>query len=145
MAQKMPRLGKVQYQILQVLWERGPCTARQITDAFAETPTPLAHSTVQTLLRQLEAKGVVTHESQDRTFVFRAQVAPTEIPTTPARELLVRVFQGSVFNLMSHLLKSEEVSEDELRRLRALLDAELQGEASPMDNPDSSDAKESAS
>jgi BlaI family transcriptional regulator, penicillinase repressor len=125
-AQRTARLGKVQYQILQVLWENGPSTARQITDALAETAVPLAHSTVQTLLRQLEAKGAVTHEVQDRTFLFHAVIAPTDVSTTPTRELLVRVFQGSVYNLMSHLLKSENVSEDELRRLRQLLDRELE-------------------
>src|SRR5215510_4697666 len=64
-----PRLGKVQYQIMQVLWRHGRATARRITEELSQDQ-PIAHSTVQTLLRKMEAKGAVTHEIEDRTFVF---------------------------------------------------------------------------
>jgi BlaI family penicillinase repressor len=118
-------MGKGQYQILQALWHLGPATARQITEELSRT-TPIAHSTVQTLLRQLEAKGAITHESEDRTFVFRPLYQPDELSETPLREILMRVYQGSVLNLMSHLLKNETISREELLRLRELLDEETQ-------------------
>ena len=56
------QLGRMQFRIMQVLWDRGRANAREITDALNETE-PVAHSTVQTLLRQLEAKGAVGHEA----------------------------------------------------------------------------------
>lgn len=123
MARKPPRLGKVQYQIMEVLWRLGPATARQITEELGRA-TPIAHSTVQTLLRQLESKGAVAHEVEDRTFVYRPLYQPSEVTETPLHELLVRFYQGSVVNLMSHLLKDEKISADELARLRRLLDEE---------------------
>jgi BlaI family transcriptional regulator, penicillinase repressor len=70
MAMLPPRLGKVQLQIMGVLWARGQATAREITEALCRK-APIAHSTVQTLLRDLEEKGAVTHDVQGRTFVFR--------------------------------------------------------------------------
>ncbi len=116
-----PRLGKVQLEIMQVLWERREATAREITDALC-LAAPIAHSTVQTLLRKLETKGAVTHESRDRIFVFRPLSQEAEVTTTAARDLLTRVFGGSVYSLVSHLLQHEEISGEELSRLRTLID-----------------------
>ena len=123
MAKSPPRLGKVQLQIMQVLWERGEATAREITNAL-NLSAPIAHSTTQTLLRKMEGKGAVAHESRDRVFVFRPLSRQSEVSETAARDLLTRVFGGSVYGLVSHLLKHETVSSDELARLRALLNAE---------------------
>jgi len=121
MAKAPPRLGKVQLQIMQVLWERGEATAREITDAL-NLAAPVAHSTTQTLLRKLEDKGAVTHESRDRVFVFRPLSRQSEVSETAARDLLTRVFGGSVYGLVSHLLRHEDISDDEMRRLRKLID-----------------------
>lgn len=127
-----PRLGRVQLQIMQTLWRRGPLTARQITDEIARLDSsagasarPLAHSTIQTLLRKMETKGAITHEpspSDARTFVFRPLHEQTDVTTTVARDLLARVFDGSISGLVAHLLKYERVSPDELTRLRQLID-----------------------
>ena len=121
MAKAPPRMGRVQLQIMQVLWERGEATAREITEALNLT-APIAHSTTQTLLRKLEDKGAVAHESRDRVFVFRPLSRQSEVSESAARDLLTRVFGGSVYGLVSHLLKHEHVSNDEMRRLRELID-----------------------
>lgn len=116
-----PKLGKVQLQIMQVLWDRGEATAREITDTLCQT-APIAHSTTQTLLRKLEDKGAVAHESRERVFVFRPLSRQSEVSESAARDLLTRVFGGSVYGLVSHLLKHETISDDEMKRLRALID-----------------------
>lgn len=123
MARATVRLGKVQLEIMRVLWERGRATAREITDALSSR-SPIAHSTVQTLLRKLEAKGAITHDVEDRTFVFRPVAQQTEVRETAARDLLTRVFDGSVYGLMAHLLQHEPISRDELQRLRELVEKE---------------------
>jgi BlaI family penicillinase repressor len=115
-------LGTVQLRIMQVLWDEGEATARCITDALSQA-SPIAHSTVQTLLRKLEAKRAVTHERRDRTFVFRPLVAEAEVTRSAAHDLLSRVFQGSLSGLVAHLLESDEVTPEEMTRLRALVDA----------------------
>lgn len=124
-----PPLGRVQMRIMQVLWSRDEATARDITDELNRRgktlagTAPLAHSTVQTLLRQLEAKGMVTHEKRERTFVFRAAQAREEIAATATRDLLTRVFDSSVSGLVAHLLRHEPISRDEMARLRELIEA----------------------
>ena len=117
----IPKLGKVQLQIMQILWERGEATAREITDALNVTE-PVAHSTTQTLLRKLEAKHAVTHTVHERVFVFRPLSQKADISESAARDLLTRVFGGSVYGLVSHLLKHETISGEELKRLRELID-----------------------
>ena len=119
--QPIPKLGKVQLQIMQILWERGEATAREITDALNHAE-PIAHSTTQTLLRKLEAKHAVAHTVRERVFVFRPLSGEADTRESAARDLLTRVFGGSVYGLVSHLLKHEAVSDDELTRLRALID-----------------------
>lgn len=127
MAKAVPNLGKVQLQIMQILWERGEATAREITDALS-LAEPIAHSTTQTLLRKLEAKGAAAHTVRDRVFVFRPLSQEADTRQSAARDLLTRVFGGSVYGLVSHLLKHEELSGDELKRLRQLIDAAPEAE-----------------
>ena len=115
-------LGNVQLRIMRVLWDEGEATARQITEAMSQV-SPIAHSTVQTLLRSLEAKKAVTHVQKERTFVFRPLVAESEVTRSAAQDLLARVFSGSVSGLVAHLLDGETVSADEIQRLRELIDA----------------------
>ena len=117
------QLGRMQFRIMQVLWDRGRAQAREITDALNEDGSePVAHSTVQTLLRQLEAKGAVGHEADGRSFVFSARLKEDKVKKTAARDLLERVFGGNVAGLVAHLLKDERVSRDELDELRRLID-----------------------
>ena len=115
------QLGRMQFRIMQVLWDRGRVNAREITDALNESE-PVAHSTVQTLLRQLEAKKAVGHEVEGRIFVFVPLLQEDKVKKTAAVDLLERVFGGNVGNLVAHLLKDERVSRAELDELRRLIE-----------------------
>lgn len=121
---KPPPLGKLELRMLRVLWREKGATARVMTDALnLEAGTKLvAHSTVQTLLRKLEAKNAVRHESDGRIFTFYANVAEGAVTENVTRDLLTRVFDGSVYGLMAHLLRHENISPEERNRLRDLID-----------------------
>jgi BlaI family transcriptional regulator, penicillinase repressor len=125
MAMGETQLGRMQFRIMQVLWDRGRASAREITEAL-NASEPVAHSTVQTLLRQLEAKGAVSHEAEDRTFVFTPLLREDKVKRTAARELLDRVFGGNVGSLVAHLLKQERLTRDELDELHRLIDQRRQ-------------------
>jgi BlaI family penicillinase repressor len=115
------RMGKVQFKIMRVLWDRGRASAREITDRLNQDE-PIAHSTVQTLLRKLEAKGAVRHDSSERTFVFVPCVGEENVRRGATHDLVERVFGGSPAQLMSYLLKNERVSKKELEEIRRLID-----------------------
>jgi BlaI family penicillinase repressor len=114
-------LGRMQLQIMQILWEKGRATAREITDTLAQSQN-VAHSTVQTLLRGLEDKQVVSHETQGRTFVFFPRVKEANYRSSATRDLVQRVFGGNVGELVAHLLENEKVSSTELNQIRRLID-----------------------
>ncbi len=114
------QLGRVQLLIMQVLWERERATAREITDQINESE-PIAHSTVQTLLRGLEEKQAVDHKTEGRTFTFYPLIQESDFKQSATHDLLKRVFRGSVEGLVAHLLQSEDVSSEELADLRKLI------------------------
>ena len=120
------QLGRMQFKIMQVLWDRGRANAREITDAL-NGAEPVAHSTVQTLLRQLEAKGAVGHEAEGRTFVFAAKLKEERVKRSATRDLLERVFGGDVGGLVAHLLKGERLTKAELDELQRLIDERRKG------------------
>lgn len=116
------KLGRVQHQIMEVLWDRGEATARDITDALSKGE-PIAHSTVQTLLRKMEVKGSISHVKQDRAFYFKPLVGRAEVAEDVAVDLLTRIFHGSISDLVAHLIGGRErIDADELQRLRQLID-----------------------
>jgi BlaI family transcriptional regulator, penicillinase repressor len=114
------RLGKVQLQIMQVLWDKQRATAREITDAI-NASEPIAHSTVQTMLRVLEDKQSVGHEQDGRTFVFFPRAKEHDFKQIATQNLVERLFEGRVSNLVAHLLSDENVSKEELGEIRKLI------------------------
>jgi BlaI family transcriptional regulator, penicillinase repressor len=116
-----PRLGRVQLRIMKVLWERGRASAREITELLNRDER-IAHSTVQTLLRKLEAKGAVAHDVEERVFVFRPLAKQDKVTKGATRDLIDRVFAGSASGLISYLLRNERVRPAELEQIKRLID-----------------------
>lgn len=119
---KGTKLGRVQLEIMRVLWAKGQASAREITEGLNRCEA-IAHSTVQTLLRQLEAKGAVAHRRQERTFVFYPLINEASVARTEIRRLTERLFSGSTGGLVAHLLKEESISRDELDEIKRLIEA----------------------
>jgi predicted transcriptional regulator len=117
---KIYRLGDLQLRILQVLWEKDEATVTDVHQALA-AERALAYTTVATMLRKMEARGLVSHKAEGRTFVYRAKVEEDEVSRGMADHLLERLFEGSLSDMVSHLLRSREVSREELSKLEQLI------------------------
>ena len=114
------RFGKVQMRIMQVLWSKKRANAREITDELNKI-APIAHSTVQTLLRKLEAKEAVDHEIDNRTFIFYPLVKAEKVTQSALREFVDHIFAGSPSGLVSYLIKHEKISKEDLQNIRQLI------------------------
>ena len=114
------KLGRVQLLIMQVIWDKERATAAKSPTALNDSE-PIAHSTVQTLLRGLEEKGSIAHEAEGRTFVFVPLVAEEKFKRNAARDLVQRVFGGRAASLVAHLLTNESVSREEVDEIRKLI------------------------
>lgn len=110
------KLGNLQMKIMRVLWEKERVTAREITEDLNKEKF-VAHSTVQTLLRKLEEKGIVNHETVERTFFFFPLVKSEQITQNALKDFLDRVFSGSPSVLVSYMLNHEYISPDEIEKI----------------------------
>ena len=115
-----PNIGRVQMRIMQYLWTAKRANAREITDTLS-AEEPIAHSTVQTLLRQLEEKNAIAHDSDNRTFVFYPLIAEYDYKKGAADELIGRFFDGSPSELFAFLLENETLDSEELAKIREMV------------------------
>ena len=116
--------------VLQVLWERGPATARQLTEATYPGGGSSRAATVQKLLERLEAKGFVRRDRGGAVQVFAAAVGRDELIGRRLRDLAATLCGGSLAPLLTHLVEAEPLGAAERRALRALIDR-LDREAKP--------------
>jgi predicted transcriptional regulator len=105
-------------EILKVLWEDGPSSVRAVYRRLAAAQEEeLAYNTVQTLLRLMEDKGLVSHHVEGRTFIYTANYSRED----SLAGFLERVFDGAADELVQSLLRAERISPEELERLHALI------------------------
>ena len=117
------QLTDLQIAVMRVLWERGEASVAEIWEAL-RPERGLAQTTVATLLSRLEKRGVVSHRSRARQFLYSATVTESEVRRVMVRELTERLFDGDVAALMSHLLTARAVSPGDLARVKELVEAQ---------------------
>lgn len=117
-----PHFTNRELDVMAVLWERGSATVADVQEALG---AGLAYTTVLTVLRGLEAKGHVRHESERKAFRYFPTVEPATAGESVLGRLLDKVYQGSRELLVARLLSDEAVSEEELLRIRRMLDERL--------------------
>ncbi len=120
-----PHFTDRELDVMAVLWEMGSATVRQVQERLEPD---LAYTTVLTILRVLEAKGHVRHEPDGRAHRYLPTVAQDEAKASALRRLLAKVFSGSPEALLTQLVADDNLSDEELHRLRRLLDERLDGE-----------------
>src|SRR5687768_759037 len=108
--------------VMSVLWDLGDATVAVVLDQPA---TDVAYTTVLTVLRTLEQKGYVEHTGEGRAHRYHPLVKREAAGRSALRRLLDKVFQGSPELLMTHLVSDKNLTDEELRRLRKLLEARL--------------------
>jgi predicted transcriptional regulator len=106
--------------LLKVLWDRGEATVREVYEALRDE-VPIVQNTVQAFLRLMEGKGLVTHRTEGRTFVYRAVASGDRIKKHLLSGLLDTVFDGALDQLVASAFAAKAPSAEELKRLRALL------------------------
>jgi predicted transcriptional regulator len=117
---KSSTLTEAELRLMRILWRRGESA---VTDLVAAMPEgePLAYNSVLTTIRILEQKGYVEHRQEGRAFVYWPCVAEEEASRSEVRHVLNRFFGNSREQLLLSLLGDEEISTEELQRLRAAI------------------------
>ena len=118
----MFQLSDVQLAILRVLWETGRGTVADVHRALPPE-RDLASSTVATLLSRMEKRGLVTHDTDGRKFVYRPLVSEGDVRRDVLETVTDGLFEGDVAALVSHLLAPGSVAAGDLDRVQQLLDS----------------------
>ena len=103
-------------EILKVLWEIGPASVREVRERMCPNQE-LAFNTIQTLLRIMDEKGLVTHELRGRTFIY----SPAHSRDREMARFLDRVFDGAMDQFVVSLLKSKRVNDKQLQQLENII------------------------
>lgn len=110
-------LTEAELRLMKVLWERGESGVAEVVTALSDT-TPLAYTSVLTTIRILEKKGYVRHRQEGRAFLYSPCVAEREAGISEVRHVLNRFFGNSRERLLLSLLGDDEVTPEELQRLK---------------------------
>jgi len=110
-------LTKAELRLMKVLWSRGESSVSDMVAATA-AEGELAYNSVLTTVRILETKGFVVHRQEGRAFLYSSAVGETEASRSEVRHLLQRFFGNSRERLLLSLLGDDELTADELQRLK---------------------------
>jgi predicted transcriptional regulator len=113
--------------IMQVLWDQGPC---RVSDVRRSLKDPLAHNTVLTILGILEEKGFVRRAAGGRGHRYFALVPEKDARQSAVRHLVRKLFRGSSELLFTHLVSEQRLSAAQVKRLRQLLQDALEEDGS---------------
>jgi predicted transcriptional regulator len=119
---KLDRITDGELSILQVLWDRGEATSREITTALHEEVTDPKMASVQKLIERLEAKGCVERDRSERAHRFRPLVSHERFLRSRLQSLADRLCDGAVVPLVTTLLRSGRLPKKDREELRKLVD-----------------------
>ena len=105
-------------ELLQILWERGPMTVREMLNAI---PQDRAYTSVMSLMNVMTEKKLLTREPEGRAFRYTARFRADQTQRKVLRDMLERVFQGSASALVARLLEQAKPTASELDAIHGLI------------------------
>ncbi|MEP6689877.1 MAG: BlaI/MecI/CopY family transcriptional regulator [Gemmatimonadaceae bacterium] len=113
-------------EIMSVLWDTGSGTVAEVRDRLeTDHSLQLAYTTVLTVLRTMEEKGYLRHESEGKAHRYFPRVAQQAVRKSALARLVDTVFRGSPELVLTQLVSDRRLSAAQLKHLRSLLDERL--------------------
>jgi BlaI family transcriptional regulator, penicillinase repressor len=117
----LPGLSQSQQEIMEIVWDRGEVSAIEVRDILSKK-RDLAKNTVRTLLDRMEEKGWLKHREDGRTYLYSAAQPREASIGQKVLEVVEHVCGGSPQELVTALLDYRGLSQQELKRIRTMLD-----------------------
>lgn len=117
---KTTRLGDLQLAIMRVLWDLGEATVTDVHQALLDE-RGLAPTTIATMLKKMEDKGVVEHRAEGRRFIYQPTMSQDQVTRSMVTDLTERLFAGSPMALVTHLVSRHEIDPAELSELERMI------------------------
>lgn len=116
-----PGISDAEWRVMQVVWDKAPIAAADVVAALADE-TDWNPRTIKTMLGRLVAKGALTYTEEGNRYLYRAAVTRAAAVREESKSFLQRVFAGDTSLMLSHLVKSSRLSDDDIAELRRILE-----------------------
>ena len=121
------QLTRLELQIMKALWDFGPSNVQVVQENLSASPK-LAYTTVQTMLNVLHRKGWVNRTLRGRAYEYEPLVSRDRAANNAIRDMVDRLFGGSVEGLLMSLVNSKQLHPKKLEKLRTLLEEQQRSE-----------------
>ena len=119
-------LTELESAVMRAVWDNGPCSVEAVYDLVSRD-RDLKETTVRTLLRRLEHKGYLGHESEGRAYLYRATEPSRSLAARAVRQIIDRFCQGSVEQLVSGMVDAKVLTSAEINTLEEFAKARRKG------------------
>lgn len=117
--EKQATLNHSEWLVMEYLWEK-PCTLMELVAALG-TSVGWSKSTVATVVRRMEEKGIISHAEQGRAKVFSPALSREDVTTRETNSLLQRAYNGSIGMLVNAMAQSNSLTKEDIDELYAIL------------------------
>ena len=117
---KIPQISEAEFEVMKVVWKYAPISTNEITDKLLQSTT-WSPKTIQTLIKRLVTKGVLTYEKQSRVFVYTPLIKESDYIGQESNSFLARFYNGDITAMLTAYLENDKVSETDIEHLRSLL------------------------
>ena len=114
-------LGELQRAVMETLWECGEASVHQVRDSLGARKK-LAYTTILTTLQKLEKIGWLHHRAEGKSYVYFPKRSREQAGAGSVKRFLTRVFDGDAVAMFQHLIREGELSEDDLREVRNMIE-----------------------
>ncbi len=113
---KKRSIGSREMMILNIVWDRGELTVRDVYKAISESEE-IAYTSIMTTMQNMEKKGLLVHRTENRAYIYSASVEKNEIQGNLVKDLLDSVFMGSYENLVASLVQNKNISPEDIMEI----------------------------
>jgi BlaI family penicillinase repressor len=117
----LPRVSETEWEIMNVVWTKGPTAAAGIVEALQATDSSWHPKTAGTLLNRLVHKGALAFRKEGRGYIYYARVRREDCVAAESDSFLKRLFGGSFKPMLAHMLESKKLTSKEISELRKIL------------------------
>ena len=121
-----PPLADLENDVMQAIWEIEPCSVEAV-HAIVSGKHNLKETSVRSILRRLEQKSYVTHESAGTAYIYRSTETSRSLAARAVRQLIDRFCKGSVEELVSGMVDANVLTKEEMKRLEELVRSQRKG------------------
>ena len=114
----------LELEIMKALWAQGPATVQEVHRRVCADHRDLAYNTVQTMLTILHRKGKVGRKSEQRAYVYEALVSREQAGQNALKSLVDRLFGGKPQDLVLSMVKSRQLTPEQLAQLQQMVEGE---------------------